>query len=237
MNDSHPHEETLMLVEEAISEKESYAAIEILNRLKPQAAANVYEKAQLRLYWKKKDVSAMIALSRAGIQHALTTGQRVTDPKEVYAFRSSAKALAYNLASFTWPGWNEKDIILTQSDLAIGLDAARLNLRLAEELNRPKKAMANAQWAVGAHQLAARALQAAEVAFNRGKAYAADSGERVLVKMLQGYEFLTEALKNPNSEQAQSRFEISISKLKDDDSEEGPGYAAQLSTAFMVFSK
>ncbi len=230
-------EQTLVLVEQALREKESYAAIEILGRLEPLLAAKVYENAQLQLYWKRKDVAGMIAMSRAGIQHALTARQHAADVVDVDALGGSAKTLAYNLASFTWPGWNEDGITLTLSDTAVGLDAARLNLRLAEELDRPNKANANALWLLGAHEIAAEMYHAARKAFTEGQTYAVDSGESSLARMLEGYELLADALENDDSARAQSRFDVFVSRLMKEDSQQCRRYAAQLSTAFSVFSR
>ena len=73
---------------------------------------------------------------------------------EIMARQGDPKTLAYNLASNTWPGWNEPGIRPTPSDMDTGLEAARLNLRLAQELNRGAEPMFNAHWIIGALELA-----------------------------------------------------------------------------------
>jgi hypothetical protein len=68
--------------------------------------------------------------------------------------RQRAKHLAYNAGSFTWPGWREAEIDPSPADLAFGMDCARLNLRLAIELNRPPMGLSKAHWLIGAHAMA-----------------------------------------------------------------------------------
>ena len=57
-----------------------------------------------------------------------------------------AKAISYNLASFSWLEWDEQRIELSVSDIAMELDAAKLNLRLAIKLKRGAGPMRKAHW-------------------------------------------------------------------------------------------
>ena len=84
--------------------------------------------------------------------------------------RSSAKALAYDIGSFTWPGWEEPRISPTADELAAGRDCARLNLRLAIELQKPPERVSMAHWLLGAHALAARDFDLAEKEFQLAQA-------------------------------------------------------------------
>ena len=102
-----------------------------------------------------KDIPAVILIARMGIQHGLTAAVIETDPVRNAALRSAAKALAYDLASFTWPGWDEPGVALGPNDLRIGLDAARTNLRLAIELEKGLLPLSRAHWLLGAHLLSA----------------------------------------------------------------------------------
>jgi len=68
--------------------------------------------------------------------------------------RSTAKGLAYDVGSLTWPGWEEPGIDPTPEDLAFGRECARLNLRLAIELKKPALKISMAYWLVGADALA-----------------------------------------------------------------------------------
>ena len=94
----------------------------------------------------------MIALARAGIHRALFEADRVptADPDAAEALRGQAKTIAYDLGANLWPGWQDEGIVLTPADLTTGLEAARLNLRLAEQLGRPALPRCNAHWLLGA---------------------------------------------------------------------------------------
>jgi len=228
-------EELVTLVTEMLGRADRYAAIELLGRHDPQLAAEVYEKLQLDLYWKQKNLPATVAFSQAGIQHSLTAAGKATDDAAARSLRGAAKHLAYNLASFTWPGWNEPGIVITESDLAIGLEAARLNVRLAEELDRPEKARANALWTLGAQQLAAGDHSQAAETFGRAQSHAIRADAPALVQMLEGYVLMSHSLAQPAD--GNGRFEIFVDSLRADGTQEAKEYAEQLSVAMTVFQK
>src|SRR5688500_17012208 len=121
------------------AEQDSFAAIAWLSaQPDPIAVAKAFSEAMLHLYWQEKNLPLAIAFGRAGAQFALAAaaGWETSDPGKALELRGSAKTMAYNLASFTWPGWNEPGIVTTSSDVALGLDAAKANLRLAVELQK-----------------------------------------------------------------------------------------------------
>jgi hypothetical protein len=228
-------EELLAHVTQTVRRADRYAAIELLSKHDPQLAAEVYEKLQLDLYWKQKNLPAMVAFSQAGIQHCLTEAGNATDNAVARSLRGAAKHLAYNLASFTWPGWNEAGIVITNSDLAVGLEAARLNVRLAEELDRPQKARANALWTLGAQQLAAGDYSQAGETFCRAKSHAEQADAAALVRMLEGYVLLSQSLAQPAG--GNRPFNSFVESLRADGSQEAKEYADQLSVAMSVFQK
>lgn len=144
-------------------------ANEILDALRssatPPAEALARVDADLRdAYWKAKDLRRVVALGKAGIayavQHAAGTGDRET-------LLQHAKTLAYNIGSFTWPGWDEPGIVIEPDDLAFGHACAQQNLQLAIDLKRSAERVADAHWLVGAHHLARREWSAAIDAFER----------------------------------------------------------------------
>ncbi len=89
-----------------------------------------------------------MGFGRAGVQLGLTEGRRVagSNPDLSTSLIGHAKAISYNLASFSWPGWDEQEIELCVSDIAMELDAAKLNLRLTIELKRGAGPMRKAHW-------------------------------------------------------------------------------------------
>jgi hypothetical protein len=219
---------------EAIEKGDRFSAVELLNQYDPQLATDVYFKLQSEFYWKRRDVSLMLAISQAGIQHGLTAAGRAGEADVALALRSKAKALAYNLASFTWPGWDEKGISLDRSDLAAGMDAARLNLRLAEELDKPEKAKANAWWAVGAHFLAVADYDNAGDAFIRAAAHAANA-EATLNRAMEAYVNLAKSLAAPEDDAVREKFYGAVAALKQSDGEDAAAFAEQVLGALRVF--
>jgi hypothetical protein len=141
-----------------LREADSYAAVQHLQGASGEGALEVAERfdAAVRgLYWDRKDVSAVVTVARAGILYCL--GKRAeADTQEIAdQLAGKAKVLAANMASFTWPGWAEPGCSPSRADKEAGLDAARLNLRLAEELGRPPERIEDAHWLLGAQLIAA----------------------------------------------------------------------------------
>jgi hypothetical protein len=237
MRESLRADELLAFAIEAMERKDRFALVEFLNRHDAKLAAEVYGKLQSEFYWKRKDVPLMVAMSQAGIQHGLTAAGRATDAEEARALHGAAKMLAYNLASFTWPGWDEKGIVLGSSDVAAGFDAARLNLRLAEELGRPDKAKANAWWALGAHQLVVADCKSAHESFIQGKAHAERGEAVVLASAMDGYALMTGVLADPTNSSERAKFDGAVTALKNSSQEDASDYANQLSVALGVFVK
>ena len=122
-----------------VGNEDSYAAVELLCREGDGlGAAKTFSEAANHFYWKEKDLVSSVAMGRAGVQHALSAAA-CCDPGDLplaFELRGQAKAMAYNIASFTWSGWDEPGIVIGPSDLATGLDAARTNLRLGTELKK-----------------------------------------------------------------------------------------------------
>jgi hypothetical protein len=220
---------------DAIEKGDRFAAVELLNQQDPQLAAEVYGKLQSDFYWNRKDVPLMVAISQAGIQHGLTAAVRVGDAEFARALRGSAKALAFNLASFTWPGWDEKGISLDRSDLAAGMDAAKLNLRLAEELDRPDEAKANACWVLGAHRLTVLDFDGAEEAFLWAGALAAKARAAVLSKAMDVYALMAKAFAEPDHAETRRKFDLALAALRCDERKGAEFFAEQLEVAFRVF--
>jgi hypothetical protein len=203
----------------------------------PHRAAEALATAQRDLYWTHKDISAVVTLSRAGIAHLLKIAQQSPEnTPEADRAGHEAKALAYNLGSFTWPGWAEPGIVLTPADIVAGFEAARLNLRLAEELHRPEKAKAKAHWLLGAHQLSAADFASAADSFRTGKTHAAQSDDPMLGEMLDGYLLLTHVLADPQNEQARRDFDAAVMALRNASFEDAREYANQLTTVLAALS-
>jgi hypothetical protein len=204
----------------------------------PDEVIELYHQAAQWLYNEHKDVPGMIALSQSGISFGLHEARRVAaeNPELAAKLKGTAKAISFNLGSNTWPGWNDAGIFLTHSDLRVGLDAARLNLRLAVELQRGDEPLANARWLLGAHELAQGRYAAADEQFGAAARHAAAAGKGDMELMLQGYRALADLLGEPSAVTGRQEFEARTSALQKSVSDDGKFYAEQLATARAVFT-
>lgn len=203
----------------------------------PEAVADNYHSVVRSLYYSAKDLPAVVLVAQEGIDYdfaQVVQAERRGDSEAAAYFRGRAKELAYDLASFTWPGWNEPGIDVRTSDLEAGFEAARLNFRLAEELERGPEAMANAHFILGGHALAAGDYGAAEDQFRRFKEVARQGGLEEMVILADGYAIITDAAArsgNPGTyllEPVRMRF-------REAQEAESDFWIEQLETAWSVF--
>jgi hypothetical protein len=222
-----------------LTEQDSFAAVQFIQRQgPPQEVMTLYADFTQWLYNEQKDVAGMTALSRAGILYGLTEAERCNaqEAELAGALRGSAKALAFNLASNTWPGWNDEGISLTESDRRIGLDAARLNLRLAIELKRDHLPLCNAHWMLGAHHLADRRYNEARTAFNLAAEHARQANSIEFEAMSNGYAAMTLILHQPANSEHRQAFDENVTTLRKLDNEDSRFFADQLDSVLRLFS-
>lgn len=226
-------------VVELVRTEDSYAvALYVQSQGSPPQVAGLYDRLIMALYFKKKDLRAVTATAQAGIHYCLIRSAEAVnkDPRAAETFKGAAKTIAYNLASCTWSGWDEPGIRITPADLAVGLDAARLNLRLGWELKRGPAPMAAAHWMLGAHLLAAgdytTAVREFEVSATRASE-AKDTGSDLLAR---GFTGLAKHLGKLDAvgekEYTAARDALASGKIKD-----GKFFAEQLDTARKVFMR
>lgn len=221
--------------EKVAREYDVVKACEYLTALPDPAAAAKGFHELVRRSWRAKNVPAMIQYGQAGIQYALQASAKLgdTDAKLAAQLRSQAKAIAYDVSSNLWPGWDEPGITLSPTDLTIGLQLAKTNLRLAKELDRIGDPLGHAWWLVGAHELAARNLPFATAAFVEAeKHYQGDYAE-----MTRGYSSLVQQLNTDAAQQIAGRrdFEKIMKTLRESKGSDGKFFASQLETATKVF--
>lgn len=221
-----------------LSQSDTFAVIEFLDQQDDSLlVASTYAELVKHLYWKEKDIPPMVALARAGIQYALAMGTAVssTDIALTMRLRGEAKTIAYNLASFTWTGWDEPGVVLTGSDQCHGLEAAHLNLRLAFELDKGDMRISRGYWMKAAHLLAAGKLAAASLGFRKSLIYAVRAGSEPGRLIARGFVCLVACLQDPRDTQAEQ--ELAEVKREFKDHEHGRTYIDQLNTARRVFGK
>jgi hypothetical protein len=225
-------------IQSLLRDGDSFAAIEAVQR--EGGAMEIAARYQLllsELYWKAHDLSAVIIIGRAGILFCL--GQSLiagASPEHLEKFRSFAKGFAYDIGSFTWPGWEEPGIDPTPDQLAVGRDCAQLNLRLAIELKKPPDRLAMAHWLVGAHALAAEnpdeAAEQFQMALDILKGIAS---ARALDLNMRGYLAIARLCKNPADIGALADFNEVGKQLQSMTDKDAESYLAQLHTARRMF--
>ncbi len=122
----------------------------------PEKAMVIYNDIIRYLYWNRFDIDSVVSLS----EHAIDWGNiqlESADEKTKENITSRIRAIHFNLASFTWPGWGggKQPITLTPENRKAGLNAARRNVEIHQQLKSPGKKMGNGLWMLGAHELAA----------------------------------------------------------------------------------
>ena len=93
----------------------------------PDALGASASFGELARHFYRIDLATAVTLWQAAIQHCLTESARGPERE---GLRQKAMAWSFNLGANTWPGWGEHAV--SDAHLAIGRDAARLNLRLAQ---------------------------------------------------------------------------------------------------------
>jgi hypothetical protein len=190
-------------------------------------------------YNERKSVREMVALFRAGIHFALRESARREDsaPELAADLRGRAKAMAYDLAANTWPGWEDEGIELSPADLATGLEAAHLNLKLAEGLGRPDVARMHAHWLLGAQLLAQRDAESAIEQFEEAAARGRAAGNQDGALMAEGYAAIARLIANSGDAAAAEGFQSSIEQLRTLGSDDALFYANQLESVQKHFDR
>jgi hypothetical protein len=205
----------------------------------PELVAQRYGALAQDLFNDRRDLPRMILAARAGIQFSLQRARELdaTNEKDAAQFRGHAKTVAYNLGANCWPGWMEPGITITLTERVIGLDAARLNLRLAVELQRPSETLGHAHWLLGAQLLAADQFDAAAIHFAKAAQLFKESKKPAEEHMALSYEKLTRRLQQAGDPKNQEALKQSLATLELLDNDDARFFAEQIRTAEKAFAK
>ncbi len=234
--------EVSTILDEAIAiaaTDDTFKAIEFLEQSgNPAEVADRYSQLLRMLYFKKKDVPLMVRFGRAGIDYALAQARIVetSDSNAARQLEGVAKTIAYNLGVNTWPGWNDEGIVIDKGSKRAGLDAARLNMRLAIELKRHDEVLANAHWLLGAQLLAADKPEAAAKSFKTAAETFRVANKSESALMADGYCGIARRLVEPTQDSGIEEMRAAIDALVELGSEDAKFFADQLKTAAKVFS-
>jgi hypothetical protein len=240
MNDAVPKN---LSVDEVIAgfadDGDTFLMIERLATIpNPLATADLYGQALMDAYWKRKDLESAVAVGRAGFQHALTAAARLpaADAEQAEQLRGKAKAISYNIASFTWPGWDEPGIVCTPALIAVGFDAANANLRLARDLKRGDLPLSRALWMLAGHHLARGGFGEAIGTYATAREHAVAAGSNGDIGLCTGFKALVRTLADSADAAAKEELEQAKAQLRTL-GDDGAEFIRQIETAAKVFAK
>ncbi len=118
----------------------------------PEAFLAAARQVRQSLYWEKKDLASYVIVATHLVDTALVNAKGNSETAAFFATRSLG--LSYDIASLTWPGWNEPGVVVTPTLQAAGLEAARLTFKLAQEVQATEAARKAAHFILGAQLLA-----------------------------------------------------------------------------------
>jgi len=220
-----------------IDQRSPLAVVELVSAGDPSKALAAIRSAVVTLYWTRKDLPRVVTVSVAAMSVGLAKVGSLKDASALNALLSEVKGLAYNLGSFTWLGWGEAGIAPGATDIAIGLEAARLNLNLAIDLRKGDLPVAQAYWLLGAQSIAAGRLDDALRYFDESASYAFKAEAPNEVALARAFAGLTGAAavdatddkRDIRRQQIRSAIALLI------DSPNGAAFINQIRTAATVF--
>lgn len=180
-----------------------------------------------------KDMDAYTHLAKLLLQHTLNLAER--HPAQALDYKRAALPIAYNLAANTWPGWGAPDGPVPVSDhhRRLGLQAARLDARLATEVAPTAQRRFNSRWILGVHLIADGAYADAVTNLEAGQALAVEADLGQAATVAQGWIHLANTLAGKDETAALALVEAKLVEQGGD----GPFYARQYAPAFAVFRR
>ena len=236
MSEKKRKKKPVLLKDQAIQTLESdgvEAAVRLLRQadLPPTEHIPLYTEVLRHAYWQQKDLPATIEITQTGIRH----GEALADinPEDANQILAQVKALYYDLASFTWPGWDEEGIEIAPEQVSLGLEAARKNLDLAVKLKKEALPLSRAYWMLGAQQLADGDHTQAVASFAMAEQRAAEAEARPEELLSRGFARLAGLLEDPEDQSLQ--IEMAEIKTALFDEEDGEMFVQQIEDAQRVF--
>jgi hypothetical protein len=194
--------------------------------------AQRYADVTQALYRERKNVTQMLAVAKMSITYCLGAAERAaaTDPAAAAALKTKAKAIAYNAAANSWPGWGDEGIIIKPSHLEEASGLAARSLELVEDLNLGPRQVGTSQWLVGALHLAAGRSDDAIATLSRARDAYAAGGERVAELLALGYLALARR-RQGTPERHRNEMEEICQQLQKNGSPQAMAFVNQLRTA------
>lgn len=197
------------------------------------ALSDAYREAMRNAYWTEHDLHTVMAIAYAGVSRMLAVAaDPATGDEDEHIMRSAAKGLTYDLASFTWAGWDEPDIDIDDSVAAAGLAAARANLSMAITLDKGDLAESRAHWMLGAHLLTSGDPDAALASFEAAGECARRLDAEADALLADAFAVVSSVVSGTSSE---AEYQAALERLRLVDG--GEGFVAQVVTARAVLAR
>lgn len=172
-----------------------------------------------------------VPVARLQLHYALNQIKQTdeNDKTNLKRLRKLTRGVAYNIAAFTWPGWDDMEPIASE-DQQLGLSAARVALEFA---NQADDITFNALWINGAHELNAKNFDGAIEFFEKARDKADEvSGKKMALAWIVLTEYLEDA-----TQKKRTQLNDAIAELRQSNEENGDFFAQQIETALNVYTR
>ncbi len=194
--------------------------------------AQRYADVAQALYRERKNVTQMLAVAKAGVAYCLSAAGRAaaTDPAAAATLKTKAKAIAYNAAANSWPGWGDEGIVIDPLHIKEASGLAARSLELVENLKLGHRQIGTSEWLVGALHLAAGRSDDAIAALTRARDAYAAGGEHTSALLALGYLAMAR-IRRGTPERYRAELEEICQRLQADGSPQAMAFVKQLRTA------
>lgn len=210
------------------------SAIEILATTSDLAETiEAYRSAITSAYWKHHDLPLASAITFAGLGRLLDVSKERAGTDDDLVAARAGSSLLYNLASFTWTGWDEADIEITPEDEHRGLSAAEAHVALLDQIDADDLTRSRGIWILGAQLLSAGRYDDASERFAEAAGFARRSGSDAEAELATAFGALADLHAGDRSDE--SRLSAALDTLRA--CEDGDAYVAQVETARAVLER
>jgi len=129
------------------------------------------------------------------VQRGLDLSQQHT--AQAAEYKEAMLPMSYNLSADTWTGWEDAHDTAEDYRL-VGLEAARLNLKLKEDIGQSPSKRGAGHWIIGIHLIAEGQYQDAVRSFEHCRDLARKDSEEQMALMAEGWVHLSNILAGEN---------------------------------------
>jgi len=177
-----------------------------------------------------KQLGAYLLLARSIFESAVEGSAHSESSEDKEAYLTAAYMTAYNIASNTWPGWNDGEI--EDEQRKVGLRFSKAHMKIVAQLQVPLQKRATALWIGAAHELAAKSYGAARALFGQARSIGEEDGDKEVILMNQGWLLVIDILQgNGDAESELKELQHRMTNMGGD----GKFFAEQYDDALKAF--